>query len=221
VISWLKKSAHQIEIVLLMLFRPTRLFERINQLSWYKAALRQWIDDQLIKANSRVLEVGSATGVITAYLSNIGLLPTGVDANKNMIKQANRQYDHINFAVADALDLSYQDESFEAVVSSSLINIIADKQKAVSELFRVCKKGGQVSILVPFDQFSSNDFAALDASLYHLGFSAAALRAWYKNPPKMNDSEIIELLKSAGFTKVTIKPYLQGMIMSASAKKPA
>ncbi len=71
---WLNKFYFQLQIKLLILFRPAVLFDRINQLNWYKNTLRQWVDDQSFTTKSKVLEVGCASGALTAYIAKSGYL---------------------------------------------------------------------------------------------------------------------------------------------------
>ncbi len=52
-IVWLKKVYFQLQIKRLIIFNPTVLFDKINQLNWYKNTLRQWVDDQHFSANSQ------------------------------------------------------------------------------------------------------------------------------------------------------------------------
>jgi ubiquinone/menaquinone biosynthesis C-methylase UbiE len=218
-ITWLKKLYYQLEVKLLIIFRPAELFDRINQLKWYKSALHQWVDDQNFAAKSKVLEVGCATGVLTAYIAKAGLIPTGVDSSSKMIEFAKIKNDGIDFSVADALDLPFEADHFDGVIAASLVNIVSDKSRAINELSRTCKKGGIVTILVPSVKFSDKNLHSLQASIENSGFSIAALEAWHNHAPKMEAGEISKLFKQAGLTELTTKHYLQGMVISASAIK--
>ncbi len=219
-IIWLKKTYFQLQVKFLIIFKPTVLFDRINQLSWYKNTLRQWVDDQGFTAKSKVLEVGCATGALTAYIAKSGCLPTGVDFSSKMIELAKINNKDIEFLVANVLDLPFENESYDAVIAASLINIVSDQDKAMEELFRCCNKGGIVTILVPSTEFSDKDLFSLQASLGNAGFSISALEAWHNLAPKMKTSDISSLFKQVGLTNITTKKYLQGMVISISAIKP-
>lgn len=219
-IFWLKKYYFQLQIKLLIIFKPTVLFDKINQLNWYKNMLRQWVDDQNFTAKSKVLEVGSATGALTAYIAKSGCLPTGIDSSSKMIELAKINNNDIDFLVANVLDLPFETGFFDVVIAASLINIVPDKSKAIYELTRTCKKGGMITILVPSAKFNDENLGSLQASVGDSGFSAAAMRAWHKRAPKMKASDISDLFKQAGMIKITTKNYLQGMVISVSAIKP-
>ena len=219
-IFWLKKQYFQLQIKYLLSFKSTLLFDKINQLNWYKNTLRQWVDDQGLTAKDKALEVGCASGALTAYIAKSGCTPTGVDFSSKMIERAKIKNDGIHFLVADALDLPFETGVYDDVIAASLINIVKNKSKAINELSRVCKKGGTMTVLVPLAEFNDDNLHSLQASLGNSGFSFAAMNAWHKLPPKMKASDISALFKQAGLTEITTKNYLQGMVISVSAKKP-
>ena len=219
-VLWLKIIYFQLQIKLLIIFKPTVLFDRINQLDWYKNTLRQWVDDQSIVAKNKALEVGCAAGALTAYIAKSGCVPTGVDFSSEMIELAKLKNIDIDFLVASVFDLPFETDSFDVVMAASLVNIVDDKNKAIEELSRTCKKGGSITILVPSAEFNDENLLSLQESLGVSGFSAAAMEAWHKNPPKMKVCDVESLLKQAGLMEVTTKKYLQGMVISVSAIKP-
>lgn len=219
-ILWLNKYYFQLYIKLLIHFRPAVLFDRINQLNWYRNTLRLWVDDQSIFAKSNVLEVGCAAGALTAYIATSGCIPTGVDSSIKMIELAKIKNNKIDFLVANVLDLPFENNFFDVVIAASLINIVPNKSKAIDELSRTCKKGGTITILVPSADFKDKNLLSLQASLRNSGFSVAALEAWHKLAPKMETSDISYLFKQARLTRITTKNYLQGMVIAVSAIKP-
>jgi len=216
--SWIEKNYFKLKIKLLLKFRPTVLFDKINQLYWYQNTLRQWVDDQKFTMNSNVLEVGCASGSLTAYIAKLGCIPTGADFSKGMIKLAKVKNNNIKFLVANVFDLPFESEFFDGVIAASLINIVKNKNKAINELARTCKKGGTVTVLVPLSEFEN--LHSLQISLGNSGFSYAAMNAWHRLPPKMKASEVAILFNQAGLIKITEKNYLQGMVVSVSALKP-
>lgn len=217
----LKAFYFQGNITLLAIFKPVTLFDKINQLTWYKKTLHRWIDEQHFTANSKILEAGCATGALTSHIAQSGHRVTGVDYDSKMIHLAKAKNKHCDFAVADVLDLPFEENQFDVVIATSLINIVSDKYRAINELSRTCKKGGVLSILVPSSDFNNDDFIFLRNSLEESGFSLAALGAWHKKAPKMKTSNILKLFEQAGLTNIATKKYLQGMVVSISAIKPS
>ena len=214
------KRYYQLQILYLSLFKPTVLFEQINELSWYKNSLRKWFDDLHIGENKKVLEVGCATGALTNYIEHCGGYSVGADYSESMIEIAKHKYPDCYFLVADVHDLPFENEMFDAVIATSLINIIDDKNIAITELSRCCKKGGVVSVLVPSDEFTENDFSALLSSIDQNGFSTSALQAWNKKPPKMSANEMINLFEQANLEQISVDAYLSAMLVSVRGIKP-
>jgi ubiquinone/menaquinone biosynthesis C-methylase UbiE len=211
---------YRAQIWLLRTFKPEVLFDRINRLDWYRNTLRRWIDAHRFVPDTEILEVGCASGALTAYIASQGCIPTGVDYSGSMVELARTTNADISFAVADVRELPFGDEDFDAVVAASLINIVPEKEKAVSELARTCRKGGVVSILVPSDQFGDVDLAALQASAGQDGFSSAAMEAWHRLAPKMKTDDVVSLFEGAGLADLKTKRYLSGMVIAVSATKP-
>jgi ubiquinone/menaquinone biosynthesis C-methylase UbiE len=51
-----------------------------------------------------------------------------------------------NVAVGDAVSLDFPDECFDLVISITALEFIEDPDKAISEMVRVCRKGGRVVV---------------------------------------------------------------------------
>ncbi|MDQ7073738.1 MAG: class I SAM-dependent methyltransferase [Gammaproteobacteria bacterium] len=163
--------------------------------------------------------MGCASGTLTAYLATSGSVATGIDASEKMIQLANAKHPDLDFHVADAVELPFETGTFDAVIAASLLNIVSDQEKVMAELVRSCKKEGSISVLVPSAQFNDNDLRSLQASLGSSGFSAAAMKAWHKLPPKMAEDDIVSLFEQAGLTNITTEYYLHDMVVSVAGMK--
>lgn len=109
-----------------------------------------------LKRSDRVLDLGCGTGVLTRMIADrldagAGGECVGIDAAANMIKVARkrRQSKTCRFETAAAEELPYQDESFDAVVSSLFFHHVPLdlKGKALIEAFRVLRPGGRLVIV--------------------------------------------------------------------------
>jgi len=201
-----------ITVETLLALSPPRLFTTIGKQDWYSHSHRTWIDEHLFPASYRVLEVGCATGALTAYLAGSASGVTGLDRSPAMIRQAASAHPHLDFCVGDATTLPYDDNAFDAVIAASVINIVADPKPVLSEMHRVCAPGGTVSLLVPSTGFTDEHLDTLIATRGLTGFSKAAITKWHHNSPKMSRSQIETLLRNVDLEAAVTRSYLDGML---------
>lgn len=97
-------------------------------------------------APKNILDIGTGTGDLPILLSDI--FPeakiTGIDIAQGMIDKAKtkRVSENISFSVEDAEKLSYANDSFDLVISSSTYQWMNDLSKAFDEAYRVLSTGG-------------------------------------------------------------------------------
>jgi ubiquinone/menaquinone biosynthesis C-methylase UbiE len=103
-----------------------------------------------IGAGMSVLDVGSGVGGPARFLAaNYGCDVKGVDLNEPFVDAANyltgrtRQTAHVSFAVADALDLPFEEGCFDAVLLQHVAMNIAGRAGLYREIRRVLKPGGK------------------------------------------------------------------------------
>ncbi len=100
-----------------------------------------------------ILDVGCGAGVTACYLAKrYGCRLVGVDISARMIERSRerakkeRVADRVEFRVADAQDLPFEDDLFDAVITESVTAFPEDKEGAVKEYARVTKPGGYVGL---------------------------------------------------------------------------
>lgn len=111
----------------------------------------------------RLLEVACGTGVVTRDMAAV--LPettriTATDLNPPMLEWAS-QHDiarPVEWQPADAMNLPFDDASFDAVVCQFGIMFCSDKAKAFSEAKRVLNPGG-IFLFNTWDRIEDNEFA--------------------------------------------------------------
>lgn len=106
-----------------------------------------------IAPDSTVLDVGCGVGVTPCYLAKaVGCRVVGVDILPKMVERAQARAakmglsDRVEFRVADAQDLPFEEGRFDAVITESVTAFPEDKQLAVNEYARVLKAGGYVGL---------------------------------------------------------------------------
>lgn len=102
---------------------------------------------------SKVLEVGTSTGFTPIEISRlIKCKITSIDINKESLKEAEKRaikegYNNINFAKADINSLPFDAETFDIVIVGNVFSLMSDKEKALNECMRVCKKNGFIATI--------------------------------------------------------------------------
>ncbi len=108
-----------------------------------------------IPENPVCLDVGCGTGISTFELAkrieDDGTL-YGIDFSQLMISQAAKNAEHlgfpdIKFSTGDAEQLDFPDSMFDLVISNQTLPYIPNKQKALMEMHRVLKPGGETALL--------------------------------------------------------------------------
>jgi len=106
-----------------------------------------------IGADKYVLDVGCGVGVTPCFVAKrYGCRVVGVDISKGMIEKSEERAKRegvahkVEFRVADAQDLPFEDDLFDAVITESVTAFPEDKQGAVNEYVRVTKPGGYVGL---------------------------------------------------------------------------
>ena len=102
-------------------------------------------------ADMHILDVGCGVGGSTRRLSDqLGCTVTGVDLSDEYIDAAQRltqlfaMEERVKFRAANALDLPFEDNSFDGVWSIQMNMNIEDKLAWLQEIYRVVKPGGRV-----------------------------------------------------------------------------
>jgi ubiquinone/menaquinone biosynthesis C-methylase UbiE len=116
-------------------------------------ATRELVDMCRIDDGKYVLDVGCGVGATPVYLAkDVGCRVMGVDLLDKMIEQSREWVkaegleDRVDFRVADARNLPFEDGCFDAVISESVNVFFNDKSQAMREYIRVTKPGGYIGM---------------------------------------------------------------------------
>jgi SAM-dependent methyltransferase len=175
---------------------------------------------------SRVLEIAAGTGVVTRALASA--LPESVSIVATDLNQA--MLDHaaalgtkrpVEWRQADAMNLPFQDGTFDAVVCQFGVMFFPDKSKAFSEVRRVLRSGG-VYVFNVWDRIEENEFAdAVTTSLEPL-FPEDPPRFLARTPHGYHDRGTIERdLANAGFRNRPGIDTLEARSRATSPRVPA
>ncbi|NLU46284.1 MAG: ubiquinone/menaquinone biosynthesis methyltransferase [Euryarchaeota archaeon] len=106
-------------------------------------------------AGRRCADIGTGTGEIafmTAERVGEDGSVVGIDITPRMLELAESKLQgtdlagRVVFEEGDALDLRYEDGSFDAVTSGYMLRNVCDVQKAIDEMYRILAPGGKVVV---------------------------------------------------------------------------
>jgi ubiquinone/menaquinone biosynthesis C-methylase UbiE len=153
-------------------------------------------------APARVLEIAAGTGAVTRELDET--LPAGstmvaTDLNPAMLEQAKATWRGraMEWRAADALELPFEDESFDAIACQFGVMFFPDKAKAFSEARRVLRPGGAF-IFNAWDRIEENEFADEIMRALAKVFPADPPRFMARTPHGYHDRAAIEQDLAAG-----------------------
>ena len=100
-----------------------------------------------IGPGSKVLDVATGTGDLAVELASRGAQVVGSDFSEEMLLQARSKAPAIAFEWANALELPYEDDRFDAATVGFGARNFSDLSRGVGEMARVVRPGGKVVIL--------------------------------------------------------------------------
>jgi ubiquinone/menaquinone biosynthesis C-methylase UbiE len=156
----------------------------------------------------RILEIAAGTGVVTQALQRA--LPEAdiiaTDLNPPMLEEAARRISapNVRFQHADALDLPFEDGSFDLVVCQFGVMFFPDKVKGNAEAHRVLRDAGKY-LLVIWDSVDRNLATKVAGTAVAKLFPEDPAAFYERIPFRYHDKAVIEAdLRAAGFTGVDI-----------------
>jgi ubiquinone/menaquinone biosynthesis C-methylase UbiE len=157
---------------------------------------------------SQVLEIAAGTGVVTRALASelsesVSIVAT--DLNQAMLDQAIAVGTKrpVEWHQADAMNLPFRDDEFDAIVCQFGVMFFPDKSKAFSETRRVLKPGG-IFIFSVWDRIADNEFADTVNKALESMFPEDPMRFMARTPHGYYDrTTIMQDLTNGGFKKST------------------
>lgn len=107
-----------------------------------------------IKAGDTIVDLGSGAGndcfVARALVGSAGKV-IGVDMTDAMIEKARMNneklgFNNVEFRQGDIENMPISANQADVVISNCVLNLVPDKAKAFSEIFRILKPGGHLSV---------------------------------------------------------------------------
>ena len=154
-----------------------------------------------IRPGDTVIDLGSGAGndcfVARAMVGESGKI-IGIDMTEAMIEKARSNakkldFDNVEFRLGDIENLPVADNTADVVISNCVLNLVPDKEKAFSEIFRVLKPGGHLSV---------SDIVLRGELPPQIQQAAEMYAGCVSGAIKMDD--YIEIMNKQGFKNITV-----------------
>lgn len=113
-----------------------------------KAGMATRRADLIASAHGRVLEIGAGTGANLAYYGTAVDSVTLAEPEEPMLKRLRKRVEHVIpgavVVAAPAEELPFDDDAFDTVVSTLVLCTAGDQPRALREIRRVLRPGGQL-----------------------------------------------------------------------------
>jgi len=155
-----------------------------------------------IKEGDTVIDLGSGAGndcFVARHETGESGKVIGVDFTPAMIYKARENaqklgFNNVEFHLGDIENLPIAETTADVVVSNCVLNLVPDKNKAVSEIYRVLKYGGHFSISDIVLEGNLPENIQNAAEMYAGCVSGALQKETY-----------LDIIKSNGFKNITIQ----------------
>jgi arsenite methyltransferase len=155
-----------------------------------------------IKAGDTVVDLGSGAGndcFVARHETGESGKVIGIDFTEAMIDKARANveklgYNNVEFRQGDIEKIPITPNTADVVVSNCVMNLVPDKPKAFSEVYRILKTGGHFSIS---DIVLTGDLPKKikDAAEMYAGCVASAIQK----------EDYLQIIKDAGFKNLTLQ----------------
>lgn len=155
------------------------------------------LKNENINSSDQVLDAGCGTGQTAAYISQtFQAKVTALDFNPTMVAKARHRMKINNLPVeiieGSIEETTLPDDHFNFIISESVLSFV-NKQKAISEIYRILKKGGRFIAVEPTLNERLDD--AQEQEIMH----------FYGLDSLLMETDWANLLKQTGFENIQIK----------------
>lgn len=142
----------QKQLLMPIKLRLEKLLANVGDMALKRRA-RLIIQGLNLQRSDKVLDLGCGTGYYLFLLSNlpVELSLNGLDYDEKALEEAKQSLKDkkIKFFAGDSHNLPFEDNSFDKIVASEVLEHLDDDQKALKEVYRVLRPGGIFVISTP------------------------------------------------------------------------
>ena len=176
---------------------------------WSRLVAKEFIRWLALPENSRWLDVGCGTGALTQTILEMAnpIQLKGIDRSDDYVEFARSRVNdpRAEFEVGNAQLLSFESETFDAVVSGLVLNFVPQPDQMIAEMARVVYNGGMVALYVW-------DYAGKMQMMRHFWNAVAALDPAARDLdegrrfPVCNPDSLRTLFQNTGLFQVEVHP---------------
>ncbi len=181
------------------------------------------------KPGQSVLDLAAGTGSSSIAFNLEGVRVVASDFSQGMLAEGRKRHPELEFVFADATNLPFAANEFDATTISFGLRNVVDVEKALREMFRVTKPGGRVVIcefsrvqnrlLRPLYEFYLKRLLPVFSRMAGqkpeaYDYLAESILAW------PSQKKLAKKILSAGFEKVVYKNLVFGVVAIHVARKP-
>jgi demethylmenaquinone methyltransferase/2-methoxy-6-polyprenyl-1,4-benzoquinol methylase len=181
------------------------------------------------KPGQSILDLAAGTGSSSIAFNLEGVRVVASDFSEGMLAEGRKRHPGLEFVFADATNLPFKANEFDATTISFGLRNVVDVDKALSEMFRVTKPGGRVVVcefsrvqsktLRPFYEFYLRRLLPVFSRLAGqtpeaYDYLAESILAW------PTQKKLAKKIAASGFEKVTYKNLVFGVVAIHVGRKP-
>jgi demethylmenaquinone methyltransferase / 2-methoxy-6-polyprenyl-1,4-benzoquinol methylase len=172
-----------------------------------------------VRPGDRVLDACCGTGDLALAAHAVGGRVTGLDFSERMLERAARKSEEVEWMRGDALQLPFDDGSFDAVTVGFGVRNLEDLGNGLGEFRRVLRPGGRLAVLeitqpagplAPFFRLWFDGLVPLAGKLLPGGSAYTYLPASVRRFP--GPVEFAGLMRRAGFEPVAYRLFAGGIV---------
>ena len=135
-------------------------------------------------SKKKILDAGCGRGVFSRELKKRDFDITGIDVDQEAIdyckKSMDKTNEHYSVFKENIMELqSIEDQTYDQIIATDVIEHVEDPKKAVESLYRVLKKGGKLILTVPTPKYLYDAIIPVDFSK-HLEEIGHLSKGWFK-----------------------------------------
>lgn len=181
------------------------------------------------RPGEKVLDLAAGTGTSSMPYLRAGAEVVAGDISEGMLAVGREQYPQIEFVYADAMDLPFEDDTFDVVTISFGLRNVTDPDLGLREMLRVLKPGGRLVVC----EFSTPTWVPFGIVYkeYLMKALPTVARAVSSNPDAYvylaesirdwpNQTALAHRIVDAGFDQVKFRNLTGGIVAVHHAVKP-